>query len=129
MAHTLNWVWQGASGKGYLFKVFESPVDWSDIDQGGIYVFAKVRFGIAIPLYVGQADSLYLVASDKDWVRAQIHGAHQAHALVENAPEFRLVTVHDLIQALQLKCNIQAGEMTVYNRWRYEGAGKVSINA
>ena len=129
MAHTRNWVWQGASGKGYLFKVFEGPFDWSDIDHGGIYVFVKERYEIAIPLYVGQADSLHQVASHKGWVRTQIYGVHEAHALVENVLEFRLLIVRDLIQALQPKCNIHPGEMTVHDRWRYEGGGKVSINA
>jgi hypothetical protein len=102
-------VWRGESGNRYFFKVVLTKDGLPDDDKvGGVYVFARRRFGLFVePLYVGKATSFRerLLGHEK-WGRAfWWYGATERHIITIKDAQNREVVEEDLIRGLKPAMN------------------------
>ncbi|TNE29081.1 MAG: hypothetical protein EP346_07035 [Bacteroidetes bacterium] len=88
--------WTGASGKTYIFDVFDKLTSFKEID--GNYIFARLK-GLSYweAVYIGQGD-LKARTQDKEHLQcASRNGFTHYHVLVESDVDLRKSIEEDLI--------------------------------
>ena len=101
----------GKSGTPYEFEMFPIPTEFRPVS--GVYIFCSYTIlGSWVPLYVGEAESLYDrvyagLANHDGYKRARLAGANHIGALIVDGKSTRLAVETDLRHGLNPSCNLQ----------------------
>ena len=96
--------WQGKSGKGYSYQVYNLNTDWNDAP--GNYIFAKkVPAGWA-PIYIGETTSFKKrIPGHEKWPCVRRYGATHIHAHTNADAKARKDEEKDLLARFDPPCN------------------------
>ena len=91
---------------GYKFIVYSPNTNWNDV--AGVYIFAGLKQGRWMPLYIGETESFSdRLPNHERWAEAYRAGATHVHAMVVSHEQQRKNIEAELIERYQPSLNMQ----------------------